>query len=44
MSSTDVVRTAFDAYLAQDRMTMERLLAEDYVFTSPQFSSCTSTS
>ncbi len=36
MSSTDVVRTAFDAYLAQDRMTMERLLAEDYVFTSPQ--------
>src|ERR1700735_5690401 len=36
MSSTDVVRAAFDAYVTQDRAAMERLLAEDYVFTSPQ--------
>ena len=36
MSSTDVVRAAFDAYVTQDRAAMERLLAKDYVFTSPQ--------
>lgn len=36
MSSTDVVRAAFEAYLAQDRPAMERLLAGDFVFTSPQ--------
>jgi ketosteroid isomerase-like protein len=36
MPSTDVVRAAFDAYVTQDRAAMERLLAEDYVFTSPQ--------
>jgi ketosteroid isomerase-like protein len=36
MPATDVVRAAFDAYLAQDRATAERLIAEDYVFTSPQ--------
>jgi ketosteroid isomerase-like protein len=36
MSSTDVVRASSRAYIAQDRATMERLLAEDFVFTSPQ--------
>ena len=36
MSSTDVVRASFRAYIAQDRPAMERLLAEDFVFTSPQ--------
>ena len=36
MSNTDVVRAAFDAYLAQDRYAAERLIAEDYSFTSPQ--------
>lgn len=33
---TDVVRASFDAYRAQDRAAIERLLAEDFVFTSPQ--------
>jgi ketosteroid isomerase-like protein len=36
MSNTDIVRASFEAYLAQDRAAAERLLAEDYVFTSPQ--------
>jgi ketosteroid isomerase-like protein len=36
MSNTDVVREQFDAYLAQDRPTAERLLADDLTFTSPQ--------
>ncbi len=36
MSSTDIVRASFDAYIAQDREVAERLLAEDFVFTSPQ--------
>ncbi|GFE20553.1 nuclear transport factor 2 family protein [Streptomyces libani] len=36
MSHVDVVRAAFAAYLAQDRGAMDRLLAEDSVFTSPQ--------
>ena len=36
MSSTDIVRASFDAYLAQDRDTADRLIAEDFVFTSPQ--------
>ncbi|MFE5735829.1 nuclear transport factor 2 family protein [Streptomyces celluloflavus] len=36
MSNTDVVRACFTSYLAQDRAAMERLLAEDFVFTSPQ--------
>jgi ketosteroid isomerase-like protein len=36
MSSTDVVRASFEAYRAQDRAAAERLLADDYVFTSPQ--------
>ena len=36
MANTDTVRAAFDAYLAQDRGATERLLAEDFRFTSPQ--------
>jgi ketosteroid isomerase-like protein len=36
MSSTDVVRASFEAYVTQDRAAAERLLAEDFVFTSPQ--------
>ncbi|MCB5906264.1 nuclear transport factor 2 family protein [Streptomyces pinistramenti] len=36
MSSVDVVRACFAAYLAQDRAAMDRLLAEDFTFTSPQ--------
>ncbi|MGA5563767.1 nuclear transport factor 2 family protein [Streptomyces platensis] len=36
MTPIDVVRAAFAAYLAQDRAAMDRLLAEDFVFTSPQ--------
>jgi ketosteroid isomerase-like protein len=33
---TDAVRACFEAYLAQDRAATERLLAEDFVFSSPQ--------
>jgi ketosteroid isomerase-like protein len=36
MSDSDVARAVFAAYLAQDRETAERLLADDLVFTSPQ--------
>jgi ketosteroid isomerase-like protein len=36
MSNADVVRASSEAYLAQDRAAAERLLAEDFVFTSPQ--------
>ena len=36
MSSTDIVRASFDAYLAQDRDAADRLIADDFVFTSPQ--------
>jgi ketosteroid isomerase-like protein len=36
MQDTEVVRAAFEAYLAQDREVEERLLADDFVFTSPQ--------
>ena len=36
MANTDIVRASFQAYLIQDRAAMERLLAEDYAFTSPQ--------
>jgi ketosteroid isomerase-like protein len=32
----DVVRACIQAYLTQDRAAIELLLAEDYVFTSPQ--------
>jgi ketosteroid isomerase-like protein len=36
MSNIDVVRAVFDAYLQQDRASMERLLAAEFLFTSPQ--------
>lgn len=36
MERTEVVRAAFEAYLTQDRAAMDALLADDYVFTSPQ--------
>jgi ketosteroid isomerase-like protein len=36
MADTDIVRAMSDAYLAQDREATERLLAEDFTFTSPQ--------
>jgi ketosteroid isomerase-like protein len=36
MSSTDIVRASFDAYLARDRDAASKLIAEDFVFTSPQ--------
>jgi ketosteroid isomerase-like protein len=36
MSNLDIVRAGFAAYLAQDRDAIERLLADDFVFTSPQ--------
>jgi hypothetical protein len=36
MSPTDVVLAAFNAYRTQDLATTERLVAEDFRFTSPQ--------
>ncbi|MFN2557045.1 MAG: nuclear transport factor 2 family protein [Nitriliruptorales bacterium] len=33
---TDVVRAVFASYLDQDREAAEQLLADDFVFTSPQ--------
>jgi len=36
MPSTDIVRALFDAYLAQDLDATDRLIAHDFVFTSPQ--------
>ena len=36
MNELETVRVAFRAYLAQDRAAEERLLAENFVFTSPQ--------
>ena len=36
MANTDLVRTTFEAYLAQDAERAEGLLADDFVFTSPQ--------
>lgn len=36
MTPRDVVRAAFDAYLAQDRDLAAQLIAEDFEFTSPQ--------
>jgi ketosteroid isomerase-like protein len=36
MHNTDIVRAVFDAYRSQDRASAERLIAEDFVFTSPQ--------
>lgn len=36
MSNTHIAQACFDAYLAQDQETAGALLADDYVFTSPQ--------
>ena len=36
MSNADVVRASLEAYRAQDRGTASALLAEAFVFTSPQ--------
>lgn len=36
MSNTEVVRAAFAAYRAQDRAAADALIADDFVFTSPQ--------
>jgi len=36
MSAIDTVRQSFAAYRRQDKTTAERLLADDFVFTSPQ--------
>ena len=36
MADTDIVRSMFEAYLAHDEATAEQLLAEGFVFTSPQ--------
>src|SRR5829696_6455001 len=36
MTETDVVRAAFEAYLAQDLPAERALLADDFRFTSPQ--------
>ncbi|MGH3784140.1 MAG: nuclear transport factor 2 family protein [Pseudonocardiaceae bacterium] len=36
MTNTDVVRGCFESYLTQDRDAAESLIAEDFVFTSPQ--------
>lgn len=35
-SNVDVVRACLESYVAQDRETAEQLIADDYVFTSPQ--------
>jgi ketosteroid isomerase-like protein len=36
MSATDIIRSSFEAYLAQDRRKAEDLMAKDLTFTSPQ--------
>jgi ketosteroid isomerase-like protein len=36
MARTDVVRTLFASYLAQDLAAAEPLIADAFVFTSPQ--------
>ena len=36
VAATDVVRAMFEAYLSQDTDAAMRLLADDFVFTSPQ--------
>ena len=35
-ANADTVRAFFRSYLAQDRAAAERLVAEEFVFTSPQ--------
>jgi len=36
MDNTEIVRSCFAGYLAQDRDQVERLIAADFVFTSPR--------
>jgi len=36
VSKVDTVRAIFESYLTQDREAADRLLAEEFVFTSPQ--------
>lgn len=36
MSNVDVVRACFAGYQAQDRKAVDRLIADDFRFTSPQ--------
>jgi len=36
VTNTETVRALFDAYFAQDRGIVTRLLADDFEFTSPQ--------
>ena len=36
LSPTDVVRAGLESYLAQDLARSETLIADDFVFTSPQ--------
>ncbi|MFF3244612.1 nuclear transport factor 2 family protein [Streptomyces sp. NPDC002870] len=36
MRNVNVVRACLESYIAQDRETADRLIAEDFVFTSPQ--------
>lgn len=36
MSNVDVVRTAFESYLTQNREAAAEVMADDLVFTSPQ--------
>ena len=36
MTPEEIVRANFDAYLSQDRSACEALLADEFVFTSPQ--------
>jgi ketosteroid isomerase-like protein len=36
MSNTEIVREMFDSYMKQDRERAERLIADDFTFTSPQ--------
>jgi len=36
VSKIEIARAIFDSYLAQDRDTLDPLLADEFVFTSPQ--------
>ena len=36
MTNAEIVRACFASYIDQDRDAAERLLADDFVFTSPQ--------
>lgn len=36
MTNVEIVRACFASYIEQDRDAADRLLADDFVFTSPQ--------